>query len=151
MEAAIHRLLSLKAGGYTHLRTDQFKQWLREVHPGENSKTPRMEPWMCLVEIVYHMWLTGETPQELGWTLLVLIPKVTTKTQGIGLLEILWKVVEDLIDTRLRASLQLHDVLHGFRTGRGTGTAIMELKLAQELSSVDHNPLFLVFLEIWKA
>ena len=27
----------------------------------------------------------------------------------------------------------------------------MELKLAQELSSVDHDPLFLVFLDLWKA
>ena len=35
------------------------------------------------------------------------------------------------------ASLHMHGVLHGFRNGRGTGMAIMELKLDQELSRID--------------
>ena len=45
------------------------------------------------------MWRTGEITQDLGWTVLVLIPKGTNVTRGIGLLETLWKVVEVLIDT----------------------------------------------------
>ena len=60
-------------------------------------------------------------------------------------------MVEALIDTRLCTSLHMHDVLHGFRAGRGTGTAIMELKLNQDLASIDQEPLFLVFLDLWKA
>ena len=47
----------------------------------------------------------GEIPQDLGWTVLVLITKGTTDTTGIRLLDTLWKVVEALIDTCLRASL----------------------------------------------
>ena len=62
---------------------------------------------------------------------MVLIPKGTTYTWGIGILDTLWKVVEALIDTRLRASLQFHDVIHRFRDGRIMGTAIMDMKLAQ--------------------
>ena len=78
----------------------------REVYPWDHSKTPsRRERWLCLVDIVQHIWRMGEIPQDLGWTVLVLIPKGTTKTRGIGLLETLWKVVEALIDTCLRASL----------------------------------------------
>ena len=92
---------------------------------------------MCLVDLVHHMWCTGEILQELGWTFLVLIPKGTTDTRGISLLETLWKVVEALIKACLRASLHMHDVLHRFRAGRGTGAAIMELKIPQELSSID--------------
>ena len=69
--------------------------------------------------------------------ILVLILKGTTNTRSIGLLDTLWKVVEALIDTRLRASLQMHNVLHGFRSRRGIGAAIMELKLAQELAIKD--------------
>ena len=107
---------------------------------GELKDPPRAELWMCLVDIDQNMWLTGDIPQDLGWNFLVLIPKGTTDTQCIGLLETLWEVVETLIDTSVRASLQFHDVIHIFRSGRGTGTAIMELKLAQELSSVDHDP-----------
>ena len=57
----------------------------------------------------------GEIPQDLGWTVLVLISNGTTTTRGIGMLDTLWKVVEALIDTCLCTSLQMHDVLHGFR------------------------------------
>ena len=87
----------------------------------------------------------------MGWTVLVLIPKGTTDTRVIGLLDTLWKVVEELIETRLRASLQFHDVLHGFLATIGTGTAIMDLDLAQYLAIVDQDPLFMFFLGLWKS
>ena len=45
----------------------------------------------------------------------------------------------------------MHDVLHVFRAGRDTGTAILALKLAQNLSSIYQYPLFLVFLDLRKA
>ena len=60
-------------------------------------------------------------------------------------------MVEVLIYTCLRSILQLHNALQGFRSGRGIGTAIMELKFTQELSSIDQDPLFLVFLDIRKS
>ena len=60
---------------------------------------------------------------------MVLIPKEKTYIRDIGLLETLWKVVEALIDIILHASLQMQDVLHGFKSGRGTGMAIMGLTL----------------------
>ena len=82
------------------------------------------------------------------WIILVLILKGTTNTRSIGLLDTLWKVVEALINTCLCASLHIHDALHRFRSGRGTGTSITELKIAQDLSSIDQDPLFLVFLDL---
>ena len=97
------------------------------------------------------MWRTGEIPQDLVWKILVLIPKGTIDTTGIGLLETLWKVVEAMIDTCLQASLQMHNVIHRFRDGIGTGTAIMELKLAHELFRIDQYPLLLIFLDLTKA
>ena len=96
------------------------------------------------------MWRTEETPHELGWTILVLILKETTNIRGIDLRENLWKVVEALLETCLRASLKVHNVLHRLRYGRGTGMAITELKLAHEISSIDQDPLFLVFLDLRK-
>ena len=59
--------------------------------------------------------------------------------------------MDALIDTRLRASLQMNDVLRGFRAGIETGMAIMKLKLTQELSSIYQDPLFLVFLDLRKS
>ena len=78
-----------------------------------------------MVYIIQHIWHMGEIPKELGWTVLVLIPKGTKETWGIGILKTLWKVVEALIDTCLCPSLQFYDVLHGFRDGGGTGADIM--------------------------
>ena len=103
------------------------------------------------VDTVQDMWRTGDIPQELGCTILFLIRKGTTNTRDIGLLVTLWKVAESLTDTRQCVSLQLHGVLYRFRARRGTGTAIMDLNLAQELSRVDCDLLFMVFLELSKA
>ena len=54
-------------------------------------------------------------------------------------------------ETRIQSVVQLHDLLQGFCAGRGAGTAIMELKLAQDLESMDQDPLLLVFLYLGKA
>ena len=87
METAFFRLRPLKVGGHTHLRVDRFKRWLREAYSRENLKTsPLTELWMCLVEIIQHMWRTGDIPQELGLTVFVLMPKGTTDTRVIVLL-----------------------------------------------------------------
>ena len=72
-----------------------------------------------------------EISRELGWAILFLIPKGNTDTWGIGLLESLWRVVEAIVDTCLRPSFCLHDILQCFRAGKGTRSAIFELKLAQ--------------------
>ena len=80
-----------------------------------------------------------------------LISKGTTDTRGIGLLENLWKVVEALVDTGIGASLQFHGVLHGLRDGRAKGMAIMELNLAQEISIIDSDSLFLLLLDLSEA
>ena len=47
--------------------------------------------------------------------------------------------------------MTLHDALHRFREGRGTGTATLEAKLAQKLVGLVHELLFQVFLDVWKA
>ena len=60
-------------------------------------------------------------------------------------------MVGDFIDTCMCTSLQFHDVLHRLHAVRETGMAIMELKLAQDLSKVDHSPLFLFLLDLRKA
>ena len=59
--------------------------------------------------------------------------------------------MEAIIDTRLQARIKFHNVLHGFRVGRGPGTVTMELNIAQYLSIVDQYPLFFVFLNLSKA
>ena len=45
----------------------------------------------------------------------------------------------------------MHNALHRFRGGRGTGTATLETKLAQQLTGLSHELLFQVFFDIRKA
>ena len=65
-------------------------------------------------------------------------------------MEVLWKVMEGIIDARIKKAVTFHDVLHKFCAGKGTGTAIMELKLTQEMTSLDQDLILLVFLDLIK-
>ncbi len=106
--------------------------------------------WRILVGLVQAIWTQGKIPQQLTWEFLVLLPKGGGDYRGIGLLEPLWKVVECIMDRRLNALL-LHEALHGCRNGHGTGTAILEAKLARQLAHLELEPFYGVFLDLKKA
>ena len=55
-------------------------------------------------------------------------------------------MIEAIIDIRIKKAMPLNEVLHGFCTGRRTGTAVMELNLTHELASVDQELIFMVYL-----
>ena len=40
VEAAVYCMRPFKAGGQTHLLVENFKQWMQEAYPREDSKTP---------------------------------------------------------------------------------------------------------------
>ena len=66
-------------------------------------------------------------------------------------MESLWELVDAIIYTHRRAVVCLHDVLHGFRTGRGSRTDTLELNMVQELDSMDQDPMFRIFLYLRNA
>ena len=45
---------------------------------------------------------------------MILVLKDNIYTQGIGLLEVLWDLMEDIIDTRIKEYVTFHDILHVF-------------------------------------
>ena len=55
-----------------------------------------------------------------------------------------------MIDKQLEA-IALHDSLHGCRNGRGTGTAVMEAKLTQQLAHIEQTPFYGAFIDLKKA
>ncbi len=55
-----------------------------------------------------------------------------------------------MMDMRLNV-IPLHKSLHGCRDGRGTGTAVMEAKLIQQLAHLEQVPFYGVFLNLKKA
>jgi hypothetical protein len=103
--------------------------------------------FLTLVQVV---WDHGDIPPQLLWVIVVLIPKGGGNYQGIGLLEPMWKVCEQVMDTRLN-KIPLHKSLHGCCNGHGTGTAVMEAKLAQQLAHLEQVPFYGVFLNLKKA
>ena len=66
-------------------------------------------------------------------------------------MEVMWKVVAVILNFRLTSSITFHDVLHGFRAGRGTGTATLEAKLIQQLAAMREEVLYVIFLDMTKA
>ena len=67
---------------------------------------------------------------------MVLITKGKGDYRGIGLMEVMWKVVAEILNRWLTASITYHDFLHGFREGRGTGTSTLKAKLIQQLAAM---------------
>ena len=63
----------------------------------------------------------------------------------------MWKVVAVILNPRLTSSINFHDVLHGFRAGRGTGTATLEAKLIQQLAAMREEVIYVIFLDLTKA
>ena len=113
---------------HNHTWAEYVYQWLMESYKSENSNVPpNPNRWIKLVEIIQFLWETWYIPTEIGWTLLVLIPKINMDTWGIGLIEIVWKVVEAVINTRIKSIVQFHNVLHVFCSGKGTGPLIWSL------------------------
>ena len=70
---------------------------------------------------------------------------------GIGLVEVIWKMINTIINSRLRTAILFHVSLHGFSQGRGVGMATVEDKLAQQLAGICHKTLFQVFLNVKKS
>ena len=53
-----------------------------------------------------------------------------------GLVEVVWKAATAILNFCFAASITYHDSLHGFRSGRGTRTAYLELKLIHKVMAM---------------
>ena len=78
----------------------------------------------------------GVLAEEAKWQVVVLISKGRKDYWGIGLVEVVWKVVAAILNRRFTSSITYHDSLHGFRAGCGTGTATLKAKLLQQLEAL---------------
>jgi len=141
--AAVGEPTNGRSVGVSRMRAEHLKGWLKGARLEENPKTGPAnvgagEDWEALVKLVQAVWDKGKIPTQLGWVVTVLIPKGGGDYRCIGLLEPIWKIIEREIDKRLEA-IALHDSLHGHgcRNGRGTGTAVIEAKLSQQLAHID--------------
>ena len=94
------------------------------------------ENWTRFMDLVQTSFGEGELAEEATWQAVVLITKGKKDHRGIGLVELMWKVVVAILNLRFTASITYHDFLHGFRVDRGKGTAILEANLLQQLAAL---------------
>ena len=73
----------------------------------------------------------GVIAEEATWQAVVLLPKGGGKYRGIGLVEVVRKVVTVILNFFFTASITYHNSLYGFRMCCSTGTAYPEIKLLQ--------------------
>jgi hypothetical protein len=115
------------------MHVKHVKEWLngvrREEDPEGHGVNSTGDNWRLFVRLVQATWTHGTIPRQLLWIIVVLILKIGGDYRRIGLLEPVWKCIKQVIDHRLD-TINLHDSLHGCRHNRGTGTAIIEAKLA---------------------
>ena len=104
-----------------------------------------------MVSIMQLAFQEGRLPEAMTWTEMVLMSKEEGYFRGIGLVEVIWKVLTSITNNRLRYSVTLYDALHEFRQGRGTGMATLKTNMVQHLAGVFKDPLFQVFLDVRKA
>ena len=117
----------------------------------QNTQTEAEGHGGRVVEIVQTACREGGLAEEATWQAVVLIPKGKGDYRGIVLVEVMWKVMAVILNRRLTSSIIFHDVLHGFRAGRGTGTATLEAKLLQQLAAMREEVLDVIYLDLSKA
>ena len=66
-------------------------------------------------------------------------------------MEVVWKVVAEILNHWLTASIAYYEFLHGYRTGHVTGTATLKSKLLQQLASMMEEVLYVIFMDLHKV
>ena len=141
------------------MRAEDLKGWLAAARRGEKEREAKTKDegdrggeqeaqteaeghWGRVVEIVQTAFRDRDLAEEVTWQAVVLIPKGKGDYRGIGLVEVMWKVVTVILNCRLTSSITFHDVLHRFRAGRSTGTATLKAKLLQHLEAMREEVLY---------
>jgi hypothetical protein len=137
------------------MRAEDVNHWLHGMRLKEDPEfgtgnENAGDNWCLFLKLSQAFWDHGNIPPQLLWVIVVLIPKGGGNYQGIGLLEPMWKVCEQVMDTQLNR-IPLQKSLHGCCNGHGIGTAVMKAKLAQQLAHLEQVPFYRVFLDLKKA
>ena len=61
----------------------------------------------------------------------VLTPKGNKEFHWTKLIDVIWKAVSGVVNCWIGAAIYFHNTLHDFSSGRGTGTASLEVNLLQ--------------------
>ena len=163
IEWAVKSLRNNRSGGLSRMREEHVKRWLAAARKSEKERVTAggkktttatktggpedraaqegAENWTRVVDLIQAAFQDGKLPEEATWQAVVLIPKGKKEYWGIGLVEVMWKVVAEILNRRFTASITYHDFLHGFWAGCGTGTATLNANLFQQLAALREEVL----------
>ncbi len=149
---AAQQLTNGQAPGALGMCAGDVKHWLHGMRLEEDPESGTGnknagDNWRMFLKLAQAVWDHGNIPPQLLWVIVVLILKGGGDYRGIGLLEPMWKVCEQVMDTRLNR-IPLHESLHGCCNEHGTGTAVMEAKLAQQLAHLEQAPFYSIFRDL---
>ena len=89
--------------------------------------------------------------EEATWQAVVLLLKWGDNYHIIGLVEVAWKAVAVILNFCFAASITYYESLHGLRSGRGTGTASLEVKMLQKVMAMREDVLYMILLDLHKV
>ena len=99
------------------MRTEHLKGWLAAARRGEKGETAEKEgggredtregaeKWARVVELVKTDFRDRDLAEEATWQAVVLFPKGKKDYQVIGLVELMWKVVAAILNSRFKSSI----------------------------------------------
>jgi hypothetical protein len=112
---ALKKVQLHKAPGASGLTVEQIRIWHHQARVVKDKCDRAIEIWTKILQLITIAFTTGQVPTAFYTGIMVAIPKSQQQGYcGKTLLE------------------RLHDSIHGFRTQRGTGTAIMHVKLLMQ-------------------
>ena len=101
IRTAVLELSNGRSAGASRMRAEHLKdslQGMRKEEESQGANTTAGDKWRALTKLVQTVWDEGQIPPQLGWVITVLVPKGGGAYRGIGLLEPIWKVVEQVMD-----------------------------------------------------
>jgi hypothetical protein len=145
---AVGRLHIDRSPGPSGMSSENLKEWRDAAWRKESPDSTKCD---VVVVLIQHIFKSGNIPTELPWSVLVAIPKPSRGFCEIGLLKVIWKTISSIIDSRIKEKVKFHPELHGFRPGRGTGSATIESKLCIQLATIHQIPLYAICLDLHRA
>ena len=107
--------------------------------------------WEKVVGEIQEAFHKGHLTEECVCQTVILIPKGNVYFRGIGLVEVIWNTVTEILNHCMMAAIQYHDTLNKLFTRIGKGYASLEDKLIQQLMAMREELIYEIFLDIHKA
>ena len=175
IEFAVKRLQNHRFGGTSGMRAEHLKDLLEKARKEEAAEaksaategttallggtgveeterkldkaTAHMKNWEKVVALVRFPFGEGILMEGSIWKAVALTLKGKGDYRGIGLMELMSKVVADILNRHITDSITYHYFLRGLQAG----TASLEAKLLQPLADLREEVLYVIFLDLHKA